>query len=147
AIDLSRELPLKSRLMLRLPIAKARKARDQLTRPAPGAIAWHTLLRSAPLDDSHPRPAVDDVALLLYTSGTTGVPKGVPLTHRNLVANTVQGRAWVPGLVAGQETFLLALPLFHAYGATIGVLFGISLGAKLVLLPKPDTELIMDALR
>ncbi|MCA1783725.1 MAG: long-chain-fatty-acid--CoA ligase [Dermatophilaceae bacterium] len=147
AIDLTRELPLRSRLMLRLPVAKARAARAQLTRPAPGALAWHTLLRAPRLEASHPRPVQSDVALMLYTSGTTGVPKGVPLTHRNLVANTVQGRAWVPGLVAGEETFLLALPLFHAYGATIGVLFGLSLAAKLVLLPKPDTELIMAALR
>jgi long-chain acyl-CoA synthetase len=147
AIDLTRELPLRSRLMLRLPVAKARAARAQLTRPAPDAHAWQTLLRAPRLDDDHPRPTQSDVALLLYTSGTTGVPKGVPLTHRNLVANTLQGRAWVPGLVAGEETFLLALPLFHAYGATIGVLFGLSLGAKLVLLPKPDTDLIMAALR
>ena len=147
AIDLTRELPLRSRLMLRLPVAKARRTRAQLTQPAPGARPWTTLLRSPRLEESHPRPAQDDVALLLYTSGTTGVPKGVPLTHRNLVANTVQGRAWVPGLVAGEETFLLALPMFHAYGVTIGVLFGLSLGAKLVLLPKPETDLIMTALR
>jgi long-chain acyl-CoA synthetase len=147
AVDLTRELPLRSRLMLRLPVARARRARTQLTRPAPGAVAWHTLLRSPRLEASHPRPDADDVALLLYTSGTTGLPKGVPLTHRNLVANTIQGRAWVPRLVPGEETFLLALPLFHAYGATIGVLFGLSLGAKLVLLPKPDTDLIMAALR
>jgi long-chain acyl-CoA synthetase len=147
AIDLTEELPLRSRLMLRLPLAKARTARAQLTRPAPEALAWHTLLRAPRLAERHPRPTQDDAALLLYTSGTTGVPKGVPLTHRNLVANTVQGRAWVPGLVPGEETFLLALPFFHAYGATIGVLFGVSLGAKLALLPKPDTELIMTALR
>jgi long-chain acyl-CoA synthetase len=71
----------------------------------------------------------------------------VLLTHRNLVANCIQGRAWVPGLEEGRETFLAALPMFHAYGLTIGVLFGISIGAKLVLIPKPETGLLMDALK
>ena len=104
------------------------------------------LVTSPPLDPAHPRPTADDVALLLYTSGTTGEPKGVPLRHRNLVANVVQGRAWVPGLVEGEETFLLALPLFHAYGVTVGMLLGIDLAATLVLLPKPEIGLLMEAI-
>ena len=86
------------------------------------------------------------MALLLYTSGTTGEPKGVPLRHRNLVANVVQGRAWVPGLAEGEETFLLALPLFHAYGVTVGMLLGVDLAATLVLLPKPEIGLLMEAI-
>ncbi|WP_114422188.1 long-chain-fatty-acid--CoA ligase [Nocardioides houyundeii] len=147
AVDLTRELPSLKRLALRLPIAKARAAREQLTSPAPGALPWHELLSSPPLDPAHPRPSVDDVALLLYTSGTTGRPKGVPLRHRNLVANVLQGQAWVPGLAEGTETFLVPLPLFHAYGVTVSVLLGISLAAKLVLLPKPDIDLIMDAIK
>ncbi len=147
AVDLTTELPLRKRLALRLPLPKARAARDQLTTPAPGAMPWRDLVVSPPLDPSHPRPDADDVALLLYTSGTTGLPKGVPLLHRNLVANVEQGRAWVPGLKEGSETFLLALPLFHAYGVTVGMLIGTRLGATLVLLPKPDTGLIMDAIR
>ena len=108
-------------------------------------MQWADLASAAPLDDAHPRPHRDDVALLLYTSGTTGVPKGVPLLHRNLVANVMQGRAWVPGLKEGEESFLVALPLFHAYGVTVSVLLGVALAAKLVLLPKPEIGLIMDA--
>lgn len=146
AVDLTEELPLTKRLALRLPIAKAREARAKLTTPAPNAIPFSSLTSASPLPDSHPRPGPDDLALLLYTSGTTGSPKGVPLTHRNLVANCLQGRAWVPGLVEGRETFLIALPMFHAYGITIGVLFGISIGAKLVLIPKPEIGLLMDAI-
>lgn len=147
AVDLTRELPLTKRMALRLPIAKAREARAKLTSPAPDAIPFSSLASVAPLPDSHPRPSADELALLLYTSGTTGSPKGVPLTHRNLVANCLQGRAWVPGLEEGRETFLAALPMFHAYGLTIGVLFGIAIGAKLVLIPKPETGLLMDALK
>ena len=146
AVDLTTELPWAKRLALRLPIAKARTARAALTTPAPGARRWAELESAPPLDPSHPRPDADAVALLLYTSGTTGVPKGVPLRHRHLVANVEQGRAWVPGLEEGREVFLLALPLFHAYGVTVGMLLGTSLGATLVLLPKPEVGLLMDAI-
>ena len=146
SVDLTTELPLAKRVALRLPLAKAREARAQLTAPAPGTIPFASLRAAPPIDEGHPRPAADDVALILYTSGTTGVPKGAELRHRNLVANCVQGRAWVPGLEEGRETFLVALPLFHAYGVTISVLFGISIGAKLVLLPKPEIGLIMEAI-
>ncbi len=146
AVDLTAELPLAKRLALRLPLATARAARGQLSTPAPGALSWRGLVGSPPLDPGHPRPGADDVALLLYTSGTTGEPKGVPLRHRNLVANVVQGRAWVPGLVEGEETFLLALPLFHAYGVTVGMLLGVDLAATLVLLPKPEIGLLMEAI-
>ena len=146
AVDMTTRLPWSKRLALRLPIPKARAARDQLTSPAPQAMQWAELASAAPLDESHPRPGKDDVALLLYTSGTTGVPKGVPLLHRNLVANVVQGRAWVSGLQEGKESFLVALPLFHAYGVTVSVLLGVALAAKLVLLPKPEIGLIMEAI-
>lgn len=147
AVDMTAELPLLKRLALKLPIAKARASREALTGPAPDAIAWRTLLEADAIDASHPRPAVDDVALLLYTSGTTGTPKGVPLRHRHLVAVVSQGKAWVPGLVPGEETFLVALPLFHAYGVTVSVLMGLALKAKLVLLPKPEIPLVMDAIK
>jgi long-chain acyl-CoA synthetase len=147
AVDLTAELPLAKRLALRLPIAKARTARDTLHAPAPDAMPWKHLLAGDPIDDAHPRPVADDVALMLYTSGTTGRPKGVPLRHRNLVANVVQGQAWVPGMLPGRETVMVALPLFHAYGVTVSVLLGLSVGARLVLLPKPEIGLIMDAIK
>lgn len=147
AVDLTTELPLLKRLALRIPIAKSRAAREKLTSPAPDAMPWRDLVGSPPLADAHPRPDAEDIALLLYTSGTTGTPKGVPLRHRHLVANVEQGRAWVPGLVEGGEVFLLALPLSHAYGMTVGMLLGTNLGATLVLLPKPETDLLMEAIK
>ena len=88
---------------------------------------------------------MDDIALLQYTSGTTGTPKGAILTHRNLRANAMQGRAWVPGLHEGEETFYGVLPLFHAYGMTLCLTFAMSIGAKLVLFPKYDAKLVADA--
>ncbi len=146
AVDLTAELPLLKRLALRLPVARARASREQLTGPAPGTVPWSSLRAAEPIDPAHPRPVAEDVALLLYTSGTTGSPKGVELRHRNLVANVTQGRAWVPGLAEGKETFLVPLPLFHAYGVTVSMLLGVSLAARLVLLPKPDTDLVMEAI-
>ncbi|GLY17073.1 long-chain-fatty-acid--CoA ligase [Kineosporia sp. NBRC 101677] len=146
-LDMTQDLPLAKRLALRLPVAKARATREEMTAAAPGFPKFADLVKAAPLDPAHPRPGADDVALLLYTSGTSGTPKGVPLLHRNVVANCAQGVAWVPELKYGQERWLSSLPMFHAYGLTVGLLCGIRAGAELVLLPKPDTALMVDALK
>ena len=112
-----------------------RASRDKLSRPAPGTLDWADLETGAELDFSYPRPAAGDPALILYTSGTTGTPKGAVLTHANLVANAKMGRAWVPELTPGEEKFLASLPMFHAYGVTLCVVFGIAEGARLQLVP------------
>ncbi len=80
---------------------------------------------------------VTDLALLQYTGGTTGLSKGVMLTHRNLVANAYQGRAWFKDLQPGKEVVLCALPIFHSYGQTVGMNIGILLAGRLVLIPNP----------
>ena len=148
AVDLTAALPLAKRLMLRLPIAKARAARAAMTGPAPGAARWERLVsQSPPLDPDHPRPSSGDVALLQYTGGTTGTPKGAILTHRNLRANALQGRAWVPGLVDGEETIYAVLPLFHAYGLTLCLTFAMSIGATLVLFPRFDVDQVLEAMK
>ncbi|PVE65377.1 long-chain-fatty-acid--CoA ligase [Microbacterium testaceum] len=147
SVDITAALPVAKRLALRLPIAKAREARAQLTatptskRPLP----WAKLLTRGSLSRKHPGPALGDIALLQYTSGTTGSPKGAVLTHANLRANAMQGRAWVPGLRDGEETFYGVLPLFHAYGLTLCLTFAMSIGARLVLFPKYDLELVAAA--
>lgn len=118
-------------------LARERKTGDRVT-PGPGDHAWRDLLRRYRPDD---RPAVevgpDDLALLQYTGGTTGVPKGAMVLHRNLVANTLQIRAWFVGAREGEEVVLAAIPLFHVYGMVAALNFGISFGATLVLLPDP----------
>ncbi len=81
-----------------------------------------------------------DLALLQYTGGTTGVPKGVMLTHQNLVANALQCCVWMPGLKRGEEVFLGVIPFFHVYGMSACMNLGIYLGAKLVLLPRFTTK-------
>jgi len=147
SVDITAALPLTKRLALRLPIPKAKEARAQLTATprSKRPTRWEKLLTRGRLARKHPGPLLDDIALLQYTSGTTGTPKGAVLTHRNLRANAMQGRAWVPGLRDGAETFYGVLPLFHAYGLTLCLTFAMSIGAKLVLFPKYDLDLVVAA--
>ena len=147
AVDLSTALPLLKRILLRLPVPKARATRAAMTAPAPGAISWERLVAEAgPLNPDFPRPVTGDVALLQYTGGTTGIPKGAILTHRNLLANALQGRAWVPGLLDGEETIYAVLPLFHAYGLTLCLTFAMRIGATLVLFPRFDVDQVLEAM-
>lgn len=145
AVDLTASMPWTKRLALRLPVRRARELRAQLTAPAPGTTPWASLLGHGSLDPAVPAPGVDDLAAIQYTSGTTGRPKGALLSHRNLVANAAQGRAWVPGLTPGREVVYAVLPMFHAYGLTLCLTFAISMGARLVLFPRFDVDLVLAA--
>ncbi|HMM96292.1 long-chain-fatty-acid--CoA ligase [Phycicoccus sp.] len=148
AVDLTSALPRLKRLLLRLPVPSARATRAAMSAPAPGHPRWEALVDAAtPLEPTWPRPAHTDVALLQYTGGTTGTPKGAILTHRNLLANALQGRAWVPGLVDGEETIYAVLPLFHAYGLTLCLTFAMGIGARLVLFPRFDVDQLLEAMR
>ncbi|MEF3402571.1 long-chain-fatty-acid--CoA ligase [Agromyces sp. CCNWLW203] len=149
SVDLTRALPFGKRMALRLPIPKARRSRAALTTTprARGLVEWERLTSRRALAQRHPRPSLDDTAVLQYTSGTTGTPKGAVLSHRNLRANAMQGRAWVPGLAEGEEVFYGVLPLFHAYGMTLCLTFAMSIGARLVLFPKFDSGLVLAAAR
>lgn len=86
-------------------------------------------------------PKVDvqsnDDAVLLYTGGTTGLPKAAQLTHSNLLANAVQLRAWIPWAKEGNEGFLTALPLFHSYAMTTCLNEAMLLAGTLILIPNP----------
>jgi long-chain acyl-CoA synthetase len=149
AVDLTTALPWRKRVALRLPVARARQALAAMTGPVPdGVRSWERVTSSSSrLDDAHPSPSPQDVALLQYTGGTTGTAKGAVLTHRNLRANAAQGRAWVPGLRDGEETVYAVLPLFHAYGLTLCLTFSLSMGATLVLFPRFDVDQTVEAIR
>lgn len=151
-VDLSRSLPLSKRLALRLPVTKARQARDAMTTRATVGQSWDDAVRAQgdpaaygtrPRHPSKPT----DVALLQYTGGTTGLPKAAMLTHRNLVANVTQSAAWVPGLREGEEVFYGILPLFHAYGMLLSLLCSVRFGACLVLFPRFDVDQVLEAMR
>ena len=84
----------------------------------------------------HAEVSPDDNAILQYTGGTTGTPKGAILTHRNLVANAVQNRDWLTGHKEGEERVLAVIPFFHVYGMTTAMNLAVLIGARLILLPK-----------
>jgi long-chain acyl-CoA synthetase len=149
SVDVTRAMPLRTRTMLRLPIAKARTSRTALTtgHQVRGSIDWASLAATRPLSPSYQRPRIGDTAVLQYTSGTTGSPKGAILSHANLRANARQGEAWVPGMRKGREVVYGVLPMFHAYGLSLCLTFAISLGARLVLFPKFDEGLVLGAMR
>ncbi|MEH7417207.1 AMP-binding protein [Neobacillus drentensis] len=80
----------------------------------------------------------EDIALLQYTGGTTGFPKGVMLTHKNLMANTCMSEAWLYKCKPGEESVLGILPFFHVYGMTAVMILSIKMACKMILLPKFD---------
>ncbi|MGM9924567.1 MAG: long-chain-fatty-acid--CoA ligase [Bacillus sp. (in: firmicutes)] len=101
---------------------------------------FHRLLKEA---EAAPIPLTidvdEDLALLQYTGGTTGFPKGVMLTHKNLIANTTMCKAWMYKCRKGEESILGVLPFFHVYGMTTVLVLTVMEGHRMILLPKFDT--------
>ena len=148
SVDLSRGLPLRSRLALRLPVAAARTRRRELRAPVPQSVrSWDDLAALCePLAPDHPLPEVDDAAALLHTGGTTGTPKAVCLTHLNLRANAEMSLAWASQTTqVGQETFYAVLPFFHAFGLSLSLLCAVGLAATQVVLPKFGADMVLAA--
>lgn len=148
SVDVTRAMPALTRAALRLPVPRLRETRASLTTAVSGTTPWHELLTSDPISGDVPKPTIDDVAVIQYTSGTTGHPKGATLTHLNLAANAAQARAWVPSVPRGEGcVFYAVLPMFHAYGLTLCLTFAMSMGARLVLFPKFDPDLVLKVMR
>ena len=86
----------------------------------------------------------DDIGVFQYSGGTTGTPKAAIALHRNLVANTLQIKAWFHVAIPGQEVVLMSLPLYHVYGMVAGMNLALAIGASLVMVP--DARDIKDTL-
>ena len=148
SVDLSAALPARLRAALRLPVARAREARDSMRAPRlpAGVRSWdREAARARPIPASWPRPGGRDVAVLLHTGGTTGAPKAAMLTHTNLRANANQAIAWVPMLHEGGENFLSLLPFFHAFGLTFNLFCAVQKAATQVMMPKFDVAEVLRA--
>jgi long-chain acyl-CoA synthetase len=151
--SLADALPLRARLALRLPLARSRALRGKLSTPLPegaDAVRFGEVPRRPPRRGGAAQGPVSPrnaIAVLQYTGGTTGTPKGAMLTHRNLVANAHQVRAWYPQLRPGRETLLACLPMFHVYGMTMCLGVAAAAGARTVLLPNFDPELVVRTMR
>ncbi|MBT3890367.1 MAG: long-chain fatty acid--CoA ligase [Planctomycetaceae bacterium] len=81
--------------------------------------------------------SMDDIAVIQYTGGTTGLSKGAILTHGNLTANVQQVRAWFTGVEEGKEVLLACLPFFHIFGLSVCMAWPMAVGGKIVLQPNP----------
>jgi long-chain acyl-CoA synthetase len=117
-------------------LAKEKKEGDRVAQLENGDVWMQDLLRKHK-NSSKPNVQIDpdDTALFQYSGGTTGVPKGAVAMHRNVVANTLQMKAWFVTAEEGKEVVLMGIPLFHVYGMVAGMNFGMTIGASLVMVP------------
>ncbi|HUQ41146.1 MAG TPA: long-chain fatty acid--CoA ligase [Candidatus Limnocylindrales bacterium] len=135
--NIKEEMPLVIRTLFTL----AKEKKDGHRQPFagdPGAIAYREVL-AAPADHFDAGVTKDDIALLQYTGGTTGVSKGAMLSHRALVANTLQCRAWHVHTTDGEGISMAVMPFFHVYGLT--VVMGQAVQAASAMLLEPQFEL------
>ncbi len=102
-----------------------------------GVHLFRKMVDSTPPEPPSVEIAMDDIACLQYTGGTTGVSKGAVLTHRNISYNVQQLTAWFVGLEEGREVLLACLPYFHIFGLTISMNWPFSVGGAVVLMPNP----------
>ncbi len=108
---------------------------------------WKDLMADYPPEPVDTRLAFDDIAMLQYTGGTTGIQKGVMLSHGNLSCQIQQINAWFPTFAESDEIILGALPFFHSFGLTCAMNNAIFAGWENVLVPKPTPENILAAIR
>lgn len=146
-VNMIEEMPLRLRTVLSIPLPPIAKKRAELSKPAPGTIAWKDFLSGAKGKVHRASVTQDTVAFILYTSGTTGEPKGAPLTHRNIVAVLKGCLEWVERWGGDVEEKVLAvLPLFHVYGLALNYGLPLTIGAQIVLVPAPQPALYQEAI-
>jgi long-chain acyl-CoA synthetase len=112
-----------------------------------GCVTMLELMQDADLRSPSVKVASEELAAIIYTSGTTDKPKGVCLTHANLVANAIQTRHWVHDLNYGEEICLSVVPLTHSYGMTNAMNIPIALGATIILLPVFELEQVLNHIK
>jgi len=116
------------------------------TPSAPDVFEFMDLVKKYEPISNPPKLAWENPAALLYTGGTTGVSKGVALTHANLSSNVQQSNAWFPEFKAGEEIVVGCLPFFHSFGLTCAMNVAIYFGFANVLIPKPEAKTILEAI-
>ena len=126
---------------------------QKMAAPSPDIVAREGFYQLHDLIDSHDPnpPAVEinpkkDLMVLPYTGGTTGLPKGVMVTHFNGVVNVMQVAAYLPTLKEGKETLIAYMPYYHAAGQSVGVLIGILLGYTQVTITTPEIDDILTSI-
>jgi len=115
--------------------------------PAPDLYHWKDCIVKSKPNPPKVKVTFDDIALYQYTGGTTGVSKGVVLTHANISKQVQQIKAWFPVFGRGHETALGALPYFHVFGMSCSMNLSVYLGWNQILIPKPQPEPLLEAIR
>jgi long-chain acyl-CoA synthetase len=127
------------RVLKRADIARVPRGDDRV-------LGFEALVAGPPMADAPPvRP--EDLAVLQYTGGTTGAPKGVMLTHANLTANLRQVQRWFTTARDGEERTLAVLPFFHVFAMTVAMNASLGWGAEIVMLPRYELRSLMGAIR
>lgn len=124
-----------------------RLARRDGSLPLDHSQQWLPALRRQEPKPLPEQASATDLAVIQYTGGTTARPKGVALTHRNLMANALQTRVWIPSARDGQEAILCVVPFSHVYGMTAGMNAAVSMGAAMILLPQFRLREVLQAIK
>lgn len=138
-------LPFPKSLLFPLVAKKKKLAAD--VKPASEVYKWKEIMKKYPANAPEAKLEWDDVAMYQYTGGTTGVSKGVMLTHSNLSKQLQQANSWFPSLKDGVEKTLSALPFFHIFGLTTAMNYTVAKGWGNILVPKPQPEQLLEAFR
>ncbi len=113
----------------------------------PTSLCWRRWMGAQEWKSPAVEVLPEDLAVIQYTGGTTAQSKGVMLSHRNLVANALQTRHWMPEALEGWERFLCAVPIFHSYGLTTALNVPVSLGAAMIVKAQFQTMEVLKAIK
>ena len=128
------------------PLVAKKKKLAASVKSADELYKWKDIIASTSPNPPDVKLSFDDVAMYQYTGGTTGVSKGVMLTHSNLSKNVQQSVAWFSKFKKGEEIMLGALPFFHVFGLTCAMNNAILMGWGHILVPKPQPEPLLEAI-
>ena len=138
-------LPFPKSLLFPLVAKKKKLAAD--VKDASHVYKWKDCIAKYQPNPPKVKNSFSDVAMYQYTGGTTGVSKGVELTHGNLSKQAQQLVAWFPSFNKGAESMLVALPIFHVFGMSVAMNLSIAMGWSQILVPKPQPEPLLETIR
>jgi len=138
-------LPFPKNLLFPLVAKKKKLAAD--VKPAPDVFTWKECIAKYQPNPPAVKIGFEDVAMYQYTGGTTGVSKGVMLTHANLSKQVQQLDVWLPSFKSGAEIMLGALPYFHVFGLSVSMNFSVYAGWAQVLVPRPQPQPLLESIR